>query len=407
MLDMGYKIYIRDSNLKRIGEITDFTKLELIPRFNDVGSFLLILPTDTTAARELIKPKYGIIVRKDGHTVFSGTVTSRNRLDSEKDTTTIGGKNDMVFLTRRLAFPETNGEFSLQDYDVRTGKAETIMKQYVDFNCGPNSLPERRILTLDEDTGLGFDITGRARFHNLLELLQSLALKGGGLGFDVVQEDNELVFRVYQPTDRTKTAYFSRLLGNLGQYEYLSEDPDSNATYVGGGGEGKERIIIKGEYNESIVKFGRIETFVDRRDTSEMDELTQSVDEELTSKQEKVSLNFTPIDTPQLSYNKDYGLGDKVSIILTQPGEVIDEETLQYFISAYQTVSADVERVRKIQEKFEVIQDVVREVKITIDSNGETINPAVGNTDTTSTVAFGIFDRMTKVEKRTSNLERR
>lgn len=403
-----YQIQIRDAHRNRIGEVTKFNKLELIPRLNDVGSFSLELPTNTPATRELIKPGHGIIVKKYGETIFSGTVTRRKRtLNAAGDSTSLGGKNDMVYLDRRIVFPEINGEFSLKAYDIRTAAAETIMKEYVDFNCGPNALPERRMLTLDEDTGLGSVVTGRARFHNLLVFLQSIALSGGGLGFNVVQEGTDLVFKVYKPTDKSKTVVFSPLLRNLSSFEYLSEDPESNAVYVGGGGEGKERIITKGEYSESIVKFGRIETFVDRRDTSESVELTQSVDEELTSKQEKVSLKFTPIDTPELSFNKHYGLGDKVSVVLTQPTEHVDVETLYYFISAYQTAPVDVKRVREIQEKFEVIQDIVREVNITIDSNGETINPAIGNTDSTSLVAFGLFDRMDRAEKGISNLERR
>jgi hypothetical protein len=56
------------------------------------------------------------------------------------------------------------------------------------------------------------------------------------------------------------------------------------------------------------------------------------------TKRNKIVLTLQPIDTPQLAFGRDYGLGDKVSIVLTQPNEVIDIETLYYFISAYQTV---------------------------------------------------------------------
>jgi hypothetical protein len=44
------------------------------------------------------------------------------------------GKDDNQFIANRLAYPVPSGDFSLSDYDVRIGKAETIMKQYVDFN---------------------------------------------------------------------------------------------------------------------------------------------------------------------------------------------------------------------------------------------------------------------------------
>lgn len=404
---MGYMIFVRDQYFNKVAEMNDFNNLELIPRFNNVGSFMLDLPTDSVASKELVKNKAGIIVKKDGQTLFSGTVTSRRRsFSSNGDTMTVGGKDDNFYLARTLAYPETNGQFNLKDYDVRTGSAETIMKEYVDYNIGQNAELSRRLLTIEPDTGLGSTVTGRARFDNLLDLLSSLAIQGGGLGFNVVQVGDSLQFKVYQPTDKTRSAFFSPLLGNLSAFEYSNDDPEANIVIVGGAGEGVNRIIQWKPDNESIVKHGRTEVFVDQRNTADLTELNQSLDEELTSKAEKVSLNFTPIDTPSLSFGGDYNLGDKVSIVLTQPNEIVDIETLHYFISAYQTVEFRSEKVRKIQEKLQVIQDVVREVKISIVPDGVTIIPVVGTTESNSNSIFNIFDKMRKMTKRLSNLER-
>jgi hypothetical protein len=259
-----YNIYIRDDKFRRIGEITDFTKIDLIPRFNAVGAFTLDIPTDSPAAKELIKSKYGIIVKKDGQTIFSGNVTSRKRaFSSSGDTMTFSGKDDNAFLTARIVYPVPSGDFTITDYDVRIGKAETIMKQYVDYNCGLNAVPQRRILTIEADTGLGNAVTGRGRFHILIDLLSTLALTGGGLGFRVVQVDDALQFQVFQPSDKTRSAFFSPLLGNLASFEYENTSPESNFVMVGGGGEGTARIIkFKGD-NTSISKYGRFESFVD------------------------------------------------------------------------------------------------------------------------------------------------
>jgi hypothetical protein len=402
-----YNIYIRDSNFRRIGEITDYTKLDIIPRFNAVGTFALDIPTDSPAAKELIKPKYGIIVKKDGQTIFSGTVTSRHRtFNTSGDTMTLSGKDDNAFLAGRLAYPVPGGDFSLADSDVRTGKAETIMKQYVDYNCGPSALSERRIITLAPDTGIGNVVTGRARYDNLLDLLTSLAISGGGLGFRVVQADDMLQFQVYQPTNKTRSVFFSPLLGNLIAFEYDNTNPEANYTIVGGGGVGKARIIRYVGDSDSIAKYGRFESFVDQRDTTDNTELTQSMFEELANKAEQYTFNFTPIDTPQLAFSRDYGLGDTVSIVLTQPNEVIDIETLYYFLSAYQTVPVQIEKIRKIQAKLDIIQDVVREVKISITPDGDTINPVVGTQESNANAIKGIFDRMRKLTKRLSKLER-
>lgn len=403
-----YEIYIRDNNLRRVGQVTDYTQLELVPRFNAVGSFVLDIPTDSVAARELIKSQYGIIVKKDGLTLMSGTVTGRKRsFNGSGDTMTLIGKDDNAFLAGRLAYPEVNGNFSLSAYDVRTGKAEAIMKQYVSYNAGPNALAERRKLTIESDKGLGATVTGRGRFHTLLELLTALALNGGGLGFRVVQVDDTLEFQVYQPTDKTKSAFFSPILGNLASFEYSNDDPTANFVIVGGGGEGQDRILMQKSDNTSIAKSGRWETFKDQRDTTDTAELTQSLDEELTSGAEQSNFSFTPIDTPQLSFGTHYGLGDKVSIVITQPNEVVDIETVQYFISAYQTIPIQHEKVRKVQDKLTVIQDVVREVSISITADGATISPVVGTSDSNNGSIFGIFDKLKKLAKQINHLERR
>src|SRR5690606_10657830 len=116
-----FQLYVRDANLNRIGEITDFNKLDLIPRFNDVGSFVLDIPTDSSAAKDLIKPKAGIIVKKDGKPLLSGTITSRKRsFSASGDSMTLSGKDDMKFIADTLAYPETSGRFNLSAYDVRT-----------------------------------------------------------------------------------------------------------------------------------------------------------------------------------------------------------------------------------------------------------------------------------------------
>lgn len=402
-----YRIYIRDQYRNKVGELTDFKQLQLIPRFNNVGSFLLDISTNSPGSRELIKQKSGIIVVKDGQSIFSGQVTSRKRsFNTSGDTMQFCGKDDNYYLLRNLAYPEMHGHFALQDYDVRTGPAETIMKQYVNDNIGTNADFPRKQITVEADTGIGDTVTGRARFDTLLDLLSSLAIQGGGLGFNVVQEGKDLVFKVYQPTDKTKSVFFSPLLGNISSFDYSDDDPEANLVIAGGGGIGANRLIDWKADNNSIVKCGRIETFVDKRDTTDTTELEKAVDEELTNKAEKVSLNFTPIDTPNLQFGKDYGLGDTVSIALTQPNETVELVELNYFLSFYQSGSEQIEKIKTIQEKFMVFQDIVREVNITIAPDAVSIQPTVGTTDSTSKIAFGLFDRMNKAFKRISNLER-
>lgn len=406
-----YQIYVRDQYLNKIAEIDDYNSLELIPRFNAPGSWVIDLPTDSNATKELIKPKSGIIVKRNNKTIFSGPVNSKKRnWDSNQDKYTISGYDDLIHLQRNLAYPVPSGPpYTSQDYDVRTGKAETIMKAYVEANIGTGARSERKIsnLIIEADKGLGNSITGRARFHNFIDFFTSLALAGGDIGFRIVQKGNNLEFQVYQPTDKTKGVFFSPLLGNLLDFEYTEKDPEANYVIVGGGGEGKNRFLIERGDNSSVARYGRIESFLDRRDTSEQTELNQAIDEELTTKTQQTSLSISPLDTESVSFGRDYNLGDKVSVIITQPNEVVDIETIHYFISSFQTIPKDVERIRKIQEKVDVIKDVIREIKISITPDGERISPVIGTADSLKHPVLGIFDKVRKITKRINNLERR
>lgn len=406
---MAYKLYVRDQDFNRVAEIEDYQSLEMFPRFNSPGTWILDLPTDCEAASEIIKPKAGIIVVRDGKTILSGPVTSRKRKwNANEDKITVSGYDDLIYLMRSLAYP-TNGAFTDDAYDIRTGSAETIMKQYIEANIGVNARSERKVpgLVVEANKGLGATVTGRARFHNLIELFTSVALAGGDIGFRIVQVGNNLEFQVYQPLDKTKEVFFSPLLGNLLDFEYTSNDPEANYVIVGGGGEGTARILLERGDSGSISKYGRIESFIDRRDTTDNAELLQAMAEELANKAEKTSLSISPIDTESLAFGRDYNLGDKVSIVLTQPNEVVEIDTIYYFISAYQTLPIDHERVKKIQEKLEVIRDVVREIKISITPTGESITPLIGTPDSFAHPILGIFDKFKKIQRRVSNLERR
>lgn len=405
---MKYKIYVRDQYFNRVAEIDDYQQLELKPSFNAVGAWQLTLPTNTDAANELIKPQAGIIVVRNGITLFSGPVNQKGRKwDANSDVLTVSGFDDMIFLQQHLAYPVPGGPPYTNDYDVRTGATETIIKAYVNANIGSGASTNRKInITTDTDLGRGSTVTGRARFDTLLELCASIALQGGDLGFKVVQVGNALQFQVYQPSDKTASVVFSPLLGNLLDFEYTETNPETNYVIAGGGGVGAARTIVESGDSNSISTFGRVESFLDQRDTTDITELNQAISGELSQKASQNSLNITPIDTDGIAFGRDYNLGDKVTVVLTKPNEVVEIETLYYYISAFQTVPVDVEKVKEIQEVFDTIKDVVRQLTITITPDGELITPNIGTPDSLYGTVPKIFKKMKQVNKRLSKLER-
>lgn len=377
-----YHIYVRDSALNRLGEIDDFKLLTLVPKFNDVGAWSIDLPYDVSVDKELVKGN-GIIVVRNGVTLLSGPVTSSHRKwDSTGDVVTVSGSDDNVWLSRRIAYPVVGTDnFTVSPYDVLSGPCETVLRHYVDVNAGPSALAERQItgLTLAVDQQQGQSIIGRARFDNLLTLLQSLALSGGDLGFRVVQVGNSLQFQVYTPTDKTGTAKFSTLLGNLQSFDYSESVPDANYIIAGGSGDLTNRTFFEQSDSDSVTEFGRFEEFLDTRDTTDFTEIEQSITSELSSKAKKTSLSITPIDTDGLAFGRDYNLGDKVSVAVTSSKKVTA-----------------------------VIQDVVRTVSISLTSDqSEVIQPTVGTPDSLATNVPKIYKQMNDLRTRISNLERR
>lgn len=368
-----FQIQARNRDLEIEAELDDFRKLEAILRFNRFDSWVLDLPY---AAGRGFEPASGVIVRRDDLVLFSGPVTSIQRTWGDAgDLLTIAGVSDDAHLEDRLAVPAPP-PYNAAEYDVRTGPAESVLKGYVDDNLGPGASAGRILagLSIELDAGAGAEVTGRARFQKLGDLLRELALAGGDLGFRIVQVDaGELRFEVNEPVDRTATAIFSKGLGNLRGFKLTEEVSEANAGIVGGGGEGVARTFLDFADPAQIVRWNRrIETFRDRRDTVDAAELAQAGVEELASKAEKTGLSISPIDTRRLAFLRDYALGDRVTV--------------------------DIDGVQ--------IRDVLREVKIVVDENAETVTPTIGTSATRSEL-LDVFRRLRELGRKVALLERR
>ena len=374
---MTLRLFARDASLRRTGQIEDYRTLTTPLRFNKVSGWVLTLDAASAGARLLTRGA-GLIVERDGVTLLSGPVTGLETvLDADRETLVVTGVDDTVWLDRRLALPVPAGPpYTAAAYDTTSGPAETVMQYYVDRNLGPAATAARRLagLTLPADQGRGSTVYGAARFHTLLELLQTLALAGGDLGFRIVQVGTGLQFQVYAPADRTKTALFSRDFGNLRGYQYKLTVPTADYLYVAGQGEGTARTIVEGSDAAAVARDGRFESFVDQRDTADPAALAQSLTENLAEKAATTSLSLSPIDTAAVTFGRDYLLGDRVTAVIGGT----------------------------------VIKDVVREVVLGIAGDGvERLTPVVGTPNASNPAVPDLFDRQAAQERRLSQIERR
>src|SRR5215207_3779796 len=130
-----YDVWLRDINNRRIERLDAWTSLTAILRFNGVGTWNLEVPTSSILSNYITKTG-GIIITRDGETIFSGSVST----DYERTTESVkvSGEDDNAIL-RTPARPTpslTHGPYP-DEYDVTTGVASTIMISLVNRNIGP------------------------------------------------------------------------------------------------------------------------------------------------------------------------------------------------------------------------------------------------------------------------------
>lgn len=379
-----YRVVVRDNtSLQYVAELDDYQSLNLIPTFNGVGTWQLVTDYSVGLAKDLATFSAGIVVFRDGQEVLSGPISNPDRnWSSQGDVLTLTGVDDNVCLSRRLALPTPGGTNYGSSFDVRSGPAETIMKQYVNYNAGPLALSQRQVpgLTIEADQARGASISGSARFDNLLTLLQNLALAGGDLGFKVVQVGNGLQFQVYLPTDCTETAIFSPMLGNLIGFGYSQTAPVANYIIAGNGSTTSTSLMFsEAGDSDSIDTYGRIETYYDDSGVTNSTQLAQDVQTQLSQNAQQSSMTLTALDTGAVQYLRDYSLGDTVSVVVPLKDGGVD-----------------------------VIQDVVRSINLTLtNNNGEQISPTIGTPQTLAAGVPRIFSKMSALETRISRVERR
>jgi hypothetical protein len=363
-----YEIFIQNENKQSIALLESFTSISCVRRFNLAGSWAI---TGSTDSLSLMTKKMGILVRRNGVDFFSGTVSEFS--DSSGIEMSVNGFSDEDLLAGALAYPVPAGAPYSVDYDVRTGIAETVIKQYVNLNVGPGAVASRQIpgLMIEVDAARGLPVAGRGRFDGLLNLINSLATQGK-VGFRILNNE----FQVYEPRDKSGSVIFSKELGTLGSYNYKEKRGKANYVIVGGSGTGSSRTFIEVADSESVIGWGRREKFIDKSNTSSAEELVSAATEELETNGDEISLTFQPLETSAMRPIDDYDVGDWVSGVV----------------------------------RNEVIVQQVREMKTTLNSKGEEQNELAIGTEGATTDPSSlarVYERMRSLDKRINSIERR
>lgn len=348
---------VRDADLNRVGQLlpVDLVGWSSVIRFNNVGTWSITLPGDHKVGQALSQPGAGIVVtHRDTGVILSGPTTAVQKVTETANPVgevTISGIDDSAILAERLAYPTPYTDdvtAQIDAHDVETNvHASTAMYGFVRRNLMPGVAPTSRALPnlqLAADTALGSILAKKtARFDILGELLTEIAVVDG-LGFDIKQNGDALVFRVYAPTDRSRQIRMDVENNTLDSTTFGFGMPGLTKAIVAGQGDLTERTFIQVETVEAddaeTLWHRRIEKFIDQRNTNDLAELTQAGLEALAeSGGTLTSIDVIPSSDQTMAYGVDWGLGDLVTVVVG--GDEITATVTQVAL----TVEADGVRV--------------------------------------------------------------
>jgi hypothetical protein len=309
---MKLTFFARDAANKPLGQLDAFTKVMFVPAYNAIkGWYAEIGPDDLDSDQvEMMQAATSLAVKNGADVIYTGTVNDFE-YDSRTKLITVSGL-DALALSGRRALPVPSGPpYTSAEYDVRSGAAETIIKEYVDYNAGPSAKADRRIagLTIEADQARGESHTGQARFDNLTEFIVTIAL-ARGLGVRVLDG----VFQVYQPVDRSEKIRFSDEIDTLGSYKFHVGKPKANYLYGAGAGEGPSQAFYEKGDTGSIVEYGREEAYVNVDRTAVEANISAQLDAELQKQAGAAWFVFDVIETPDREFWTDFWLGDLVLV---------------------------------------------------------------------------------------------
>lgn len=311
---MSYQLFLRNPALERHTLITDAAEFTITESHADVSKWVLDLPYSDRFVDVALG--WGVIWEVDGTPVFSGYSTQLQRKsDGSRDRLIMSGVDDTGYLARRVTYPSPY-PFTLAETADKTGAAETVIKAYVNENLGPGAAITRRLtgLTIEADAARGSTVTGSARFDDLLALVQSLAITGGRLGFRIVQAGSGLEFRVTQSADLSAAVKFKADSGGVASFDYTLTEPTSNFVIAGGGGDGTARTFDSASDSASVSEFGRIEAFVDQRQTVDAGAIDKSINETLSKGVATQGVSIVLSDMTAFRPGVDFALGDIVAV---------------------------------------------------------------------------------------------
>ena len=339
-----YKIDLKDQSGSLVAEFDAFTSLGVSHRINSIDTCNFSI-SDEDPRIELFEldgqievyrsfPEFGV----DWYLEFEGlhrTFTRQTFEDGNRYFTSFArGYNDL--LNRRIV-----AYFAGSAFASKSGVGETVMKAYVDENCGPSATNPPRIsdgvtagLTIEADSASGATWEGAKAYINILAACQDIANKSG-IDFKVRGNGAAaFIFRVFDGQlgdDRSVVGLdsatglngagnppviFTLNRGNMGGPTYSSKRMnEGNFCFVLGEGIESDRDIVERSDTDAMddSPWNRKEFSRDARNISTTAGYESAGDSALEENQAEETFTFKPIQVESTLYGRDYFFGDIIT----------------------------------------------------------------------------------------------
>ena len=254
---MQLRIY--DAEFNFLGITENQTSVIWTRKYYESGEFSVVLPiTDDNIRLYQIG---NIVAKRDS--IEAGVIEDLQIHESyDEHSITASGRFLSSYMDRRLIRPRYTFD----------GLVEVAMRNIL---SNAVAIP---LVELGELQGFTDTVTFQATYKNLLAYETKLA-KSAGLGFRFRPdfENKKIIFEVYQGLDKSRNqtdrafVEFSDRFDNLENAEArLNDQLYKNVGYVGGQGEGLERVFVQ-VGDDTLTGLARRELFIDAKDIQEED----------------------------------------------------------------------------------------------------------------------------------------
>lgn len=339
-MNLPIRIMTRDFQL--LDEIDRYSSLQITRSWHGIGSIDLRINRYLKGADKLLR---GHIIFPHNHLNKAYQIKFR---EIELDENGKATENWIIralplksWMGQRITYPPIH-----TSNDNKQADAETVMLHYMANNLINPVDANRRMsdIILTANQFRGDNISWQSRYKNLAEEMAEISMLSGlGWNVDIDYETRKFAFKVLEGRNLSANqsilppAIFSPEFNTLGQMSYVESELDyQNYAIVAGQGEGAERRII--EVGESSGH-DRYELFVDARDVSEETEgdnpvqrpvvdierdLTNRGLQKLAEHEQEIYLEGQALSKSRLVYEKDYDLGDMVTLQNREWGVTLD-----------------------------------------------------------------------------------